>query len=142
MAIRLPDEEQRRNLRKLAEYLLSGDLRAEFDMTLYGNECRSPLAKECGSVGCAVGHGPYAGISKHDDEEWPEYAGRVFGAHRGHLFGYLFGAGWRYYDNTPEGAGQRIRGVLEQIENGTLTEDYLVERTPFVGDLSSAVRWL
>lgn len=53
------------NLKKLADYLMSGDLKAEFDMSTYDDDSgTNVLVVNCGTVGCAVGHGPYAGIEK------------------------------------------------------------------------------
>jgi hypothetical protein len=130
--MRLPNEEQQKNLRTLAEYLLSGDLEADFDMRTYGDIESIHRSENCGSVGCAVGHGPYAGIPKRKEEGWFWYAERVFGVYDSLLFQYLFSSEWKGYDNTPQGAANRILAFLEKVEQGTLTEEYLIDNTPFL----------
>ena len=131
MEIRLPDEEQRRNLRLLTGYLLAGELQAEFNMQNFGEDVNARFSTECGTVGCAVGHGPYAGIHKSSDETWVGYADRVFGTYDIELFLHLFSGKWADHDNSPAGAARRILAVLERIDRGTLTVDYLAENTPF-----------
>lgn len=107
-------DEQRANLITLKTYLSSGELKAEFDMGDYCPISVGYYATECGSVGCAVGQGPYAGIPKLDTETWGEYANRVFGAdEHGRPFTFMFGYGWFIYDNAPEGAAERIDYALE-----------------------------
>lgn len=108
------------NLLKLATYLLSGELKAEFDMISFTDSVlpieQANFKTECGTVGCAAGHGPYAGIPKHSTETWTEYIGRVFDVHvipntPNTLYmewDWLFGADWREIDNTPQGAAKRI----------------------------------
>ena len=105
------------NLRTLFNYLAYGELKAEFDMNLYykgqqlGKHC--PEMSDCGSGGCAVGHGPYAGIPKFPEESWNEYAERVFGVEPGDgIFKFLFDSDWKKEDNTPKGAAKRIRYLL------------------------------
>jgi len=71
-----------RNLQRLAEYLESGlKPGTEFDMEHFYGSDSGEWYGNCGSVGCAVGHGPYAGIPKSGDETWVTYAYRVFGIH-------------------------------------------------------------
>ena len=103
--------EQRSNLEKLKNYLL-GPLQADFDMGTYDG------MDDCGSVGCAVGHGPYAGIKKTENS-WGRYADRVFGASdrvpatcNGRLYDYCFNSSWSSVDNTAVGAAERIETVL------------------------------
>lgn len=100
--------EQRANLRKLADYLLSGDLKADFDMSLYG----TATDDNCGTVGCAIGHGPNAGIPIKG-RSWGNYADDEFGTCNGDIFCWLFGSSWNDIDNTPQGAGHRILYTLE-----------------------------
>jgi hypothetical protein len=135
----IPNEQQQKNLRTLSNYLFLGNLKAEFDMSVF-SENMSQFSehnedgqgeKDCGSVGCAVGHGPYAGIPKKPEEDWIDYTKRAFGAKEEKIFDHLFGEEWEEYDNTPEGAGQRIHAFLYQLEKGTLTEEYLEVNTPF-----------
>lgn len=109
------------NLRKLAAYLLKGDLMAEFNMSRY-SDCPSNGVTECGTVGCAVGHGPYAGIPKKKDETWEGYAYRCFlnwqnsdgDLGRGPHWRWCFGGEWTYADNTPKGAAKRILWLLDK----------------------------
>lgn len=113
-------EEQEMNLRILADYLTSGKLLAHFDMNDYSGDDHDNRFT-CGSVGCAIGHGPYAGIKKSEIEFWDEYAIRVFGGRqfdytqsaKERLFEYCFHAAWKFKDNTAYGAGCRILEMLE-----------------------------
>lgn len=112
--------EQRDNLELLAGYLLSNNLKAEFDMSTYDQyEDDNIYHENCGSVGCAIGHGPYAGIPKNN-EHWEDYCARVFGIDinsLAHL--WCFSAYWENYDNSPESAATRI---LYMLENGVPEE--------------------
>jgi hypothetical protein len=86
----------------------------------------------CGTVACAVGHGPAAGLLMTEDEAndltgvWVHYAERVFGMDRfNREFYFLFGANWTDYDNTPKGAAARIRYVVAGGEVPNFSaEDY------------------
>lgn len=104
------------NLRKLANYLLSGNLKSRFGMAMY---CCTPgsdpcTATDCGTVGCAVGHGPHAGIEKYPTETWIQYTRRAFIPKRCNAKQrWCFSGGWVDVDNTPEGAGLRIMWLLE-----------------------------
>lgn len=122
--IELP-EEYRQNLLKLADYLsrFCETPERQFDMTEF-DEVRHRCSTQgqvldCGSVGCAIGHGPYAGIPKHDDENWFDYALRVFlpgpqGSRVGYLaWDWCFSIAWARTDNSPGGAAARIRWLLE-----------------------------
>ena len=129
--MKLPNEQQQKNLRTLANYLLSGNLRARFNMFVYADHENYSDSQNCGTVGCAIGHGPYAGISKGEEEWWGDYKDRAFGSYQGKIYQHLFAGNWKYYDNTPEGAANRILAFLEELEDGTLTEEYLEENTPF-----------
>jgi hypothetical protein len=66
----------------------------------------------CGTVACAVGHGPFYGIPKQAHEGWSVYAYRAFGA-AGWLYGWLFNGAWLDRDNTARGAAKRIQIALE-----------------------------
>lgn len=134
----MPTEEQRANLKKLADYLATGQTAMKFDMSDY---CRKPIdpkkAKElrvslsymdtvfiqnaeCGTVACAIGHGPAAGIPSHvNDAGWWDYTSRAFGIQPGHeeldddLWAWMFSSEWKDTDNTPQGAAARIRWFLD-----------------------------
>ena len=111
------------NLLKLADYLATlPDDYEQFDMSEYmmardGDDRRYweiiDLAERskpvCGTVACAVGHGPAAGIRTYGDANWSDYADRVFGPLPESGFDYMFGSGWSMHDNTPKGAAARIR---------------------------------
>lgn len=108
-------DEQRANLLKLAEYLERPQLQAKFDMrafTQFPEDAFTPMT-ECGSVGCAVGHGPYAGVPKLPDEFWDQYSERAF-TDDSNEWRWLFSFRWRSADNTPFGAASRIRWLLDK----------------------------
>jgi len=107
--------QQKSNLEKLADYLESGKLKAEFDMGKYADNGDIGVTN-CGSCGCPIGHGPYAGIPKLHNERWKEYAERVFGV-EGYtgVYNRIFHSNWAAKDNTPEGAAARIRAELEKL---------------------------
>ena len=114
----------RENLEKLAAYLESGDLKAAFDMNLYAETASN--ATLCGSLGCAIGHGPYAGIEKRSDENWLVYSNRVFDLLNRKDWNFLFSTGWTLTDNSPEGVARRIRWLLD----GKSIEDYVTKFVP------------
>lgn len=72
---------------------------------------------KCGTVACAVGHGPMFGIEPRIDEYWHDYSHRSFGCNpyvRKSLFVWMFGTDWSIIDNTPQGAAARINFFLEK----------------------------
>lgn len=100
------------NLLKLADYL-EGELKAVFNMEYYADMSGSMSGENrhnCGSVGCAVGHAPYAGITKLPNEPWETYALRVFDV-TPHEFDFLFHGRWgsRTIMNDPNITACRIR---------------------------------
>lgn len=106
-------EEHEANLRKLAAYLRQPTLPAAFDMNRYCGDTNH-FAMDCGCVGCAIGHGPYAGIPKRRGEDWTEYSYRVFGISFPSMeWMCCFSSAWAYVDNTPDGAADRIEWMLE-----------------------------
>lgn len=124
----LPHE--RENLQKLAEFLYKNDEvlyegePVEFSMTDYSDSEHHLLSAECGTVGCAVGWGPHAGIAKLITENWNEYSCRCFLEYfdnkRGIDFGgknpiwtWMFSAKWALTDNSRRGAALRILYLLE-----------------------------
>ncbi len=116
-------EYHEKNLRKLAAYLLSGELMAEFHMDAYDDWEEDQSERiNCGSIGCAVGHAPFAGIHKHTNEDWYEYNVRVFGlgdfnTKLSDAWDWCFNSCWVESDNTAKGAGHRI---IHLLEKGTL----------------------
>jgi hypothetical protein len=114
------DDFRRGNLLKLAEYLEHLPPEREFDMSTFAD--RYDLIPftlsvahrlECGTIGCAVGHGPCAGIDPEPGEEWTCYSDRVFVEHGSDEWDWLFDMEWADVDNTPQGAAARIRYLLE-----------------------------
>lgn len=113
---------QRKNLKKLRDYL-SGPLHegSEFNMSTFSDSTHVLSATECGSIGCAVGHGPYAGIKKRPDELWTQYAIRVFGAgfnkkttiEECYNWHWLFDASWAKCFPTKDDAVKRIDALLQ-----------------------------
>src|SRR3546814_10343173 len=92
-------------------YLLR--LPADYDDLDMGTFCKLPGterefgpgdAHPCGSVGCALGHGPRAGIHPVlDDDTWPDYCESQFGMR---WFSdeaeWCFGGAWSMIDDTPQ----------------------------------------
>lgn len=103
--------DQRPNMARLAAHLMAlpADYR-EFDMKQWSEE--RPQRTTCGTVACAAGHGPMAGIRALPGEEWYGYVSRVF---TDDLYErrWCFGADWTDIDNTPHGAARRIRHLLD-----------------------------
>jgi hypothetical protein len=66
----------------------------------------------CGTVACALGHGPAAGVPvPRGTECWDQYANDVFGV-EGVSFSYLFDGGWANIEPTAAQAAARIRQYL------------------------------
>lgn len=126
--VRIP-KEYRDNLKKLANYLTNGELKAMFDMLRFTDGKQEKEANTCGTVGCAVGHGPFAGIKKLSHETWHEYSCRCF-APRDEMFTFMFDGNWKYLDNTSTGAANRImyaleHGVPERDKDEFSSEEYI-----------------
>ncbi len=114
---------QRANLTKLANYLDSVEP-PKFDMRWFNDNIhnRGPSGNPnvCGTVACAVGYGPAAGIEPCHDDTWASYAKREFVGEDGYrfdidspVFDFLFDSDWEDVDNTPAGAAARIRYFLK-----------------------------
>jgi hypothetical protein len=71
----------------------------------------------CGTVCCAIGHGPLAGVEVPKGvTNWDEYCYKVFGtAIEEKAWRWLFSYQWAKIDNTAKGAAKRI-GIY--LENG------------------------
>jgi hypothetical protein len=125
-----PTRLQLENRRRLIKYLEEGRLRSRFDMrnftqTAIGGEYET----DCGTVGCAIGHAPHAGIVKTDFENWYQYSDRAFGLKEDSpQWMYCFCPDWSGFDNTPQGAAARLRTITEREH--TLEE--LQDKTPFL----------
>jgi hypothetical protein len=122
-----PTPEQIENRYKLINYLNSGNLKADFAMNLFSvNEDFQD--EDCGSIGCAIGHGPYANIPKIKRENWHVYSERVFGILLENIqWVYCFSAFWDDFDNTAKGAANRLLFLTEN--NPTNIE--LLKMIPF-----------
>ena len=131
-------KKHRDNLLKLADYLdKPPDDYEQFHMAEYMGEHEKgrlimtfsieEMSKPaCGTVACAVGHGPAAGIRVYGDTDWSSYSDRVFGEFlEDDSWDYMFGSIWSRYDNTPKGAAARIRTcvALGQAPAGWSCED-------------------
>lgn len=114
--------EQYQNLRRLAAYLLALPADYEdFDMSWWTADYRGPASTACGTVACAGGHGPMAGIPSLPGECWATYIDRAFVKGSNPLSDYLFSSAWTEHDNTPQGAGKRI---LYALHNGIPENEY------------------
>ena len=120
-------EQHRKNLETLKRYLAEytiGSSPVAFTMRRFDDDryFGLPLGgatrrTDCGTVGCAVGHAPYAGIPKVLTESWEVYAQRVFGVSPDHnliAWEWLFEADWADRDrDTAYEAAQRIQYYLD-----------------------------
>lgn len=124
---------QRARLEKLAAYLEGLPKRyRHFDMASWYSEgdgataeieygLRNGGVKGCGTVACALGHGPAAGvlvpksmIDLRYGIEWGEYM-TLFGVEHGSLEDrWVFGASWDSYDRHHWAAAARIRHFLHR----------------------------
>lgn len=148
---------QRKRLDKLATYLegLPEDY-AHFEMQDFlGIDDNSPIALEyakrnggvpaCGTVACAAGHGPAAGIlvplrfRRGGRVNWSEYSELFVGEadeYRGH-WDWCFGGMWSRVDNHHWGAAARIRFLLDhgsppaEFERGELYRRMLPLYAPY-----------
>lgn len=110
----------RDNLVKLARFLASGVVPdRQFDMMCFAKSWRGSLImaperldEARGSVGCAVGWAPVAGVAiQPEDGNWWDYGERVFGL-RVLDFDWCFQGAWHRVDNSLAGAAKRILHLL------------------------------
>ena len=125
--------EHKANLKKLAKYLATlPDDYEKFHMKVYcstideggyvGDEDFGPnqadaiLSNKCGTVACALGHGPSAGIMPtKDDHFWDQYSENHFGLVWGSDgWTHCFDVEWAQdpETNTPKAAAKRIHEYL------------------------------
>jgi len=129
-------EYQAGNLEKLADYLLA--LPEDYDkfnmsyLMFYLDEMNArdfvEELPECGAVACALGHAPAAGVPYKKDEYWTQMGQRELGLNMdpvgqnsysmGVMWDYCFTGSWHEFDNTPQGAGQRIKNFLLLAREG------------------------
>lgn len=116
------------NLLKLADHLDTVEP-DRFDMNLFFGGAATQKKREryvktgampCGTVACALGYGPSAGLTMLAEESragvyrWFRYSARVFGVvQETREWNFLFHCHWAMLDNTPAGAAKRIRYMLE-----------------------------
>ena len=133
--------EKKANLRKLAEFLLANGeaiyKAGRFDMGQYIGKVREGLEgsdypfleldvkpsgaanfhrNECGTVGCAAGYGPVAGIGSEleiSQTGWYFYVQDTFTGGNSEVYAWCFAAEWTQIDNTPYGAALRILKMLD-----------------------------
>jgi len=121
--------QQKKNLITLANGLMKNRNKREarFTMACFAdagqhNIVGDPYLTECGSVGCAVGHAPYYGITKMYGEGWDGYSYRtlipIFNADTGVLIDdrawrWCFAGEWTNLDDSKKGAAQRIMYFLQ-----------------------------
>lgn len=112
----------RANLEKLAAYLeaLPADYK-HFGMRSYFRHkdrgifhpAQAGPVNECGTVACAVGHAPSAGITtRYFYTSWTSYAYAAFDVTETE-FDWCFSGVWASIDDTHYGAAKRIRYMLE-----------------------------
>lgn len=122
------DESQRANLLKLADYLATWKEteKDKFNMLSYARQQRRgrgiigptsycDATKTCGTVACALGHGPAAGIDPDGIQTWPTYSYNKFGLSSfSILWTYAFGSEWYFIpgQDTARAAAMRIYIVL------------------------------
>jgi len=113
------DNLRRTNLKTLVRYLseLPEDYE-HFEMSVYNDDDQSGYGIKtyghCRTAACAVGHGPYAGIPKHDEEDFEDYSNRCFVGDVGSAeWSWCFSDTWSKVDNTPHGAAKRIQYMLD-----------------------------
>jgi len=127
-------EQHRKNLKQLADYLLSlpKDYKS-FDMQQFvetqGSETdiekrliEGETVPQCGAVACAMGHSTDAGlsVSSYMDGEsidWRQTGIDLYGVdsvRTGEAWDWAFSSDWADLDNTPQGAGKRILYLLSE----------------------------
>jgi hypothetical protein len=126
------------NLNILADYLDSlPDDYTNFDMHYFASDY--PEVSDRPPCGCAVGHGPAAGLLPAEciGGCWTEYAEVVFFNNEYHdciEYWFMFGDGW---ENDPKLAAARIRHVIKHgVPEG------FHERMAHWGENPSTKKWL
>ena len=115
------------NLRKLSDYLIAGSLKKKFSMSEYCVDVHSyhsycePEKHSCGTVACALGQGPDAGIDATGFYDWLIYAKKSFGVESGtKAYDFMYSWAWCDVDDTATGAGHRIKLFLEKYHGDVL----------------------
>ena len=128
----VPDYINVSNCAQLAAYLESlPEDYSKFNMGVFSNsdwrvrQHSEGKIEHCGTVACALGHGPDAGIPvpledgywfRGRSPEWRRY-GRLFidyaASASSYWWQWCFSSAWKGIDNTPQGAAKRIRYMLK-----------------------------
>lgn len=110
---------KKRALKKLADYLvnLPPDY-SQFNMGTFCDTGESPCdtvkaIHNCGTCGCALGHGPVAGIEAHKGEDWSDYCERAFGIDFSGSEYY-----WCFYDDWPDDPVDTAMRFQYLLDNG------------------------
>lgn len=125
----------KKNLRLLADYLITGKTAVQFDMNTYAtpdvreerffrfkDDYEFPKhfldfikagEHDCGTAACAIGHAPAAGIKPRRYESWHSYSHRTLAEPFSAEWHWAFGPEWAAVDNTAIGAAKRIYWMLE-----------------------------
>ena len=112
----------RTNLIKLANGLFKHkSYGARFDMRQFCSSESFYYTTDCGTVGCAVGFGPFCGIPKFSYETWREYSYKFIDPFYNSDWAWCFGSAWSTCDNTRKGAARRITYLLR---NGKPPESF------------------
>lgn len=124
------------NLLKLADYLENNVTQEQFHMHTFRqrpnratgglNSLGFVSLNDCGTIGCAAGWGPFVKgleLIKNDFKAYSdkptvdfvtEYIPRVFGIEMEHEeWDFVFSGAWEKFDNTPKGAANRIKYLVE-----------------------------
>lgn len=92
---------------------------------------KKPVPTRCGTVACAIGHGPAAGVPVGEHTDWEEYAAANFIPISAEYY-WCFAALWAHYDDTPQGAAARIRYLLDGNEVPNKDERWLHPKSEYV----------
>lgn len=96
-------------------YMLSGEPMNIDDFRDYA----VPIINGCGTVACAVGHGPAAGIKARKSESWNNYANRTLiedGDCEYDIWDWCFSETWAWLDNHHYGAARRISYLIDNLD--------------------------
>lgn len=118
------------NLKKLADWLEENVTENRFDMAHFRSNGSGSYAEfisllDCGTAGCALGWAPFVpglGSKKRNKNFW-NYGAEIFDLDsESYEWDYIFSSFWRHFDNSIEGAINRIREVVngKEIDYGSL----------------------
>ena len=122
---------KKKNLKKLAKYLEENVSQDMLDMGIYRANTdhmvvRFYTLEDCGTVGCALGWSPFAeGLETIPEDYYTVSDGKItqlaFERYSTRMFelenaewSFLFESAWVKYDNSVEGAVDRIRWLVKK----------------------------